>query len=45
VKQRGRFFVTLTDDERRIPVRAVIKTNIGSIKADLVSYAAPTGEL
>jgi len=45
VKQRGRFFVTLTDDERRIPVRAVIKTNIRSIKADLVSYAAPTGEL
>ena len=44
VKQRGRFFVTLTDDERRIPVRAVIKTNIGSIKADLVSYAAPTGD-
>jgi len=44
VKQRGRFFVTLTDDDRRIPVRAVIKTSIGSIKADLVSYAAPTGE-
>jgi hypothetical protein len=43
VEQRGRFFVSLTDDERRIPVKVVIKTSIGPIKAELVSYQAPTG--
>ena len=37
-EQRGRFLVYLTDDERRIPVRFLVRTSIGSIRATLVAH-------
>ena len=42
-EQRGRFLVYLTDDDRRVPVRIVIKSSIGAIRADLSAYTPPTG--
>lgn len=41
LEQRGRFWIWLTDDARRIPVRMVVKTNFGAIRADLVDYRPP----
>ncbi len=41
IEQKGRFLVWVTDDERQVPVRVVVKTNVGPIRADLVSYEAP----
>lgn len=41
LEQKGRFFVYLTDDERRIPVKLLVKTNFGPIRADLVAYEPP----
>lgn len=41
LEQKGRFLLWLTDDDRRIPVRMVVRTNFGSIRADLVEYRAP----
>ena len=40
-EQRGRFLLYITDDERRIPVRIVVKTSIGSVRANLISYTPP----
>ncbi|MFT4975792.1 MAG: hypothetical protein ACI8S6_001685 [Myxococcota bacterium] len=40
-EQRGRFLVYLTDDTRHIPVRFVIKSTIGAIRADLTTYTPP----
>jgi hypothetical protein len=40
--KKGRVAVWLTDDERRIPVRLRSKVAIGSISADLESYAPPS---
>jgi hypothetical protein len=37
----GRLMIWLTDDARRIPVRLRSKVAIGSVSADLESYAAP----
>lgn len=41
LEQRGRFWIWLTDDARRIPVRMVVKTNFGAVRADLVAYRPP----
>jgi hypothetical protein len=41
VEQKGTFTVWVTDDARRLPVRMVVKTNFGPIKADLVAWEAP----
>ena len=42
LEQRGRFLLWVTDDRRQIPVRMVVRTNLGSIRADLVEYV-PSG--
>lgn len=42
-EQRGRFVLYVTDDPRRIPLRAVIRTNVGPVRADLIAYQAPDG--
>lgn len=36
LEQEGRFRVWVTDDPRRLLVRAVVQTNLGAIRADLV---------
>jgi len=41
-EQQGRFLVYVTDDERRIPVRFVIRSSIGAIRADLIGYTPPS---
>ena len=41
LEQRGRFLLWVTDDARQVPVRMVVKTNVGNIRADLVAYEAP----
>lgn len=41
LEQKGRFLLWVTDDARRVPVRMVVKTNLGPIRADLVAYEAP----
>jgi hypothetical protein len=41
LEQRGRFLLWLTDDARQVPVRMVVKTNVGPIKANLIAYEAP----
>jgi len=38
LEQRGRIVVYLTDDVRRVPVRAILHTNFGAIHADLTSW-------
>ena len=38
LEQKGRIVLFLSDDARRIPVRAVMQTNVGPIRADLISY-------
>lgn len=43
VEQEGGFLVYLTRDLRRAPVRAELKANVGSFRADLVGYRAPDG--
>ena len=40
--QEGDLKVWVTDDERRIPVRARTKVAVGSVSADLESYRAGT---
>ena len=40
-EQRGRFLMYVTDDERRIPVRFVVKTNFGAIRANMIEYGPP----
>jgi hypothetical protein len=42
VEQRGRFFVWVTDDPFRVPVRVVIQSSVGPIRADLVDYRPPS---
>lgn len=44
IKQRGRFELSLTDDPRHVPVRAVLHSNLGPIRAELVGYQSATGE-
>ncbi len=41
LEQRGNIVLFLSDDERRVPVRAILHTNFGPIRADLVSYTPP----
>ena len=43
VEQRGGFLVYLTRDARRAPVRAELRSSVGSFRADLVGYRAPSG--
>lgn len=43
VEQRGGFVVYLTGDERHVPVRAELKSNVGVFRADLIGYRAPDG--
>ena len=38
VEQKGQMQLWVTDDTRRIPVRAIVRTNVGPIRADLVQY-------
>ncbi len=40
-EQKGRFLMYVTDDVRRIPVRFVVKTNFGSIRANIIAYRPP----
>jgi hypothetical protein len=42
LEQRGRIVLYLSDDERRVPVRAILQTNVGPIRADIISYT-PAG--
>jgi hypothetical protein len=42
LEQKGRIVLYLSDDERRLPVRAILQTNVGPIRADIISYT-PTG--
>lgn len=42
VAQKGDFLVYVTDDARRIPVRSVVKTSVGTFRAELVEYVPPT---
>lgn len=41
LRQQGRFRVLVTDDDRRLLVRVVIKTNLGAVRVELVE--AQTG--
>lgn len=41
LEQRGRIVVYLTDDVRRVPVRAILHTNFGPIHAELTSWSPP----
>lgn len=41
LEQKGRFRIWLTDDERAIPVKMVVKSNFGAIKATLLAYEPP----
>lgn len=43
LEQRGRFRVWLTEDERRLPVKVVVKTNYGPIRAELIGYEGGDG--
>ncbi len=40
LEQKGKLTVYLSDDERRIPVRVVLHSNIGAIRAELSTYVA-----
>lgn len=40
-EQQGRFLMYVTDDARRIPVRFIVKTSIGSVRANLIEYTPP----
>ncbi len=42
LEQRGRIVLYLSDDSRRIPVRAIMHTNVGPIRADIISYQPPS---
>ncbi len=42
LEQRGRFLMFVTDDARRIPVRVIVRTNFGPVRADLVEYTPPS---
>jgi len=41
LEQRGRFRVWLTDDDARVPVKLVVKSNFGAIRALLADYRPP----
>ncbi len=41
LEQRGRIVLYISDDSRRIPVRAIMHTNVGAIRADIISYQPP----
>lgn len=43
LEQRGRIEVYLTDDPRRLPVRAVLHTNFGAVRADLTTCEPSCG--
>ncbi len=38
LEQKGRLVLYLSDDSRRVPVRAIMHTNVGAIRADIISY-------
>jgi hypothetical protein len=38
IEQRGRFLVWMTEESARVPVRAEVRANIGTIRADLVRF-------
>lgn len=41
LEQRGRFRIWLSEDERRLPLKMVVRSNYGPIRADLVRYESP----
>ncbi len=41
LEQKGRIVLYLSDDSRRIPVRAIMHTNVGAIRADITTYQPP----
>ena len=41
VEQKGGFRVYLSQDSRRVPLRVVVRTNVGPVRADLVNYQGP----
>lgn len=41
VEQKGDFRVYLSQDSRRVPLRVVVRTNVGPVRADLVNYQGP----
>jgi len=41
LEQKGRIVLYLSDDSRRIPVRAIMQTNVGAIRADITTYQPP----
>jgi hypothetical protein len=43
LEQRGRIVVYVTDDARRLPVRAVLHTNFGAVRADLTTCEPTCG--
>lgn len=43
VEQKGTFTVWLGDDPRHLPLRAELKANVGSFRADLVGYRPAAG--
>lgn len=44
IEQKGSLTIWLTADERRIPVRAKLKTELGRVDIKLEKYVSPTGE-
>ena len=42
LEQRGRFLLWLTDDDQRVPVKMVVRTNFGPLTAELTSYQPAT---
>ena len=42
IEQKGSMVIWITDDERRIPVRSQIKTEMGRLEIKLKSYSTPT---
>ena len=42
---RGAFVLWLTDDDRRVPVRAELTLPVGRLRAELVGYRAPDGQI
>ncbi len=43
IEQKGGLIIWMTDDERRIPVRARLDTELGRVDIKLVRYVAPVG--
>lgn len=45
IEQKGSLIIWLTADERRIPVRAKLKTKLGSVEIKLERYVAPASQM